>query len=347
MENWISERYEKWKTHFKNIETSYDANDFPVMFTVEESKTISISDLPLCDREICIVKGNGRFVNVHQFFGFIKKIDAGVTIFISYDFRLNDWDLPLSPIYHVDLLKRVIEWRKEKDGNITDITTGYNEHSTYLRYRFTPSVEESISLFEVFQLAKEIDDWGRNIVFELQEIVGNFHLKISEEYSISNFLNNNQLLEGVENELDSNKKGKLLEDLISRLFGSINGFEINDRVRTETEEIDILILNKSKESIWQKESPLVLIECKNWSSKCGKNELVLFKEKIKNRYGRAKIGFFISWNGFKETFDKESLRSSQDDIVVIPVTGRDIIEGMKTSDFGTVVEKWWMNMVSK
>jgi len=205
----------------------------------------------------------------------------------------------------------------------------------------------SLILTATSLIGKEIDEWARNIVFGLQEIVGNFHLKISSEYSILHYLNNTELLDGVQNELDPNKKGKFLEDLISRLFGSINGFEINERVRTETEEIDILILNNSNESIWNKESLLVLIECKNWSSKCGKNELVQFKEKIKNRYGRAKIGFLISWNGFNETIGKELLRSSQDDIIIIPVTGKEISEGMKAPDFGAVVKKWFMDSVSK
>lgn len=342
MKNFIQDRYEKWRSFFKDTE-SLDPNIFPVMFTVEESRSILIENLPSSDRQINIVNEE----NILQFFGYISKNNSELKITIWYDFKLNDWELPLSPLYHVDLLKRLIEWRKEKDGNISEVTIMPRENSIYLSYTVIPSLSNSISLFEVYKTGKEIDEWARNIVFELQEGVGKFHLKISADYSISNFLNNTELLNRVQDEVDSNKKGKFLEDLISRLFASINGFEVNERVRTETEEIDILILNNSNESIWNKESLLVLVECKNWSTKCGKNELVQFKEKVKNRYGRAKIGFLISWNGFNDTIGKELLRSSQDDIIIVPVTGKEVIEGMTAPDFGVVVKKWFIDSVSK
>ncbi len=144
---------------------------------------------------------------------------------------------------------------------------------------------------------------------------------------------------------DSNIKGRLLEELTHKFFSFVDGFEIIERLKTETEEIDLVILNKSTIPIWQKESSLILVECKNWSSKCGKNELVVFKEKIANRKGRAKIGFFVSWNGFAETFTKEDLRSSQGDILVVPVTGKNVVEAINSS-IEEHIEKWWVNATS-
>ncbi len=346
MKELITERYERWKRHYKDDEiVNVDPNMYPVMFSVEEAHSILIEELPSSSREIAIVSDANKR-QVYQFCGSLQKESDDITIFIWYNFKPEEWTLPLSPIYHIDLIKRVVEWKKENDSNLRDLSiVKSNENS--ICFSFTPSIEKSASLFEVFAIGKEIDEWCRATVFELQNIVGDFHLKFSSQYSVSNLLDNNELLNRIINESDSNKKGQFLEELISRLFQSIPGFDVRERVRTATEEIDILILNKSSESIWNKESSLVLIECKNWSSKCGKDEFVVFKEKLANRYGRAKIGFLVSWNGFAKTIDQELLRSSQSDVIIILVTGQQVIEGMKSPNFGDVVEKWWMNSLSK
>lgn len=155
-----------------------------------------------------------------------------------------------------------------------------------------------------------------------------------------------KLIDRVGTEKNASIKGQLLEKLICTLFREVRGFEINERVLTKTEEIDIVILNKSDKDPWRKESPVMLVECKNWSSRCGKNELVLFKEKILNRKGRASIGFFISWNGFAKTFAKEDLRSSHCDILVVPVTGEQIIQAVAQSSFQQSIEEWWLTAIS-
>ena len=155
-----------------------------------------------------------------------------------------------------------------------------------------------------------------------------------------------KLIDRVGTEKNAGIKGQLLEELICALFTEVRGFEINEkRVRTQTEEIDIVILNKSDKNPWKKESPVMLVECKNWCSRCGKNELVLFKEKILNRRGRAKIGFFISWNGFANTFAKKDLRSSQGDILVVPVTGEQIIQAVAQRSLQQSIEEWWLTAV--
>lgn len=92
---------------------------------------------------------------------------------------------------------------------------------------------------------------------------------------------------------EPNRKGKALETLVAALFSSVEGFSEQDRnVNTETEEIDIVFCNESSYPTWQKEGTLILVECKNWLSKrVGKNEFVLFKEKMENRAGPLQFGF--------------------------------------------------------
>lgn len=69
------------------------------------------------------------------------------------------------------------------------------------------------------------------------------------------------------------------------------------------------------------------------SGKCGKDELVLFKSKLRNRVGRVSCGFLISWNGFAETVTKEMLRGSEGTALVVPVEGSHLRAAVLDGDF--------------
>ena len=57
-------------------------------------------------------------------------------------------------------------------------------------------------------------------------------------------------------------------------------------------------------------SPLILIECKNWTAKIGVPELRVFESKIRDRGALCKIGVFVSMSGFTKPF-LERLKSFQ------------------------------------
>ena len=125
------------------------------------------------------------------------------------------------------------------------------------------------------------------------------------------------------------------------MFSSVLGFVVTGRVRTETEEIDISVVNDSAEPRLRREGALILAECKNWTGKCGKNEFVIFHSKLENRSQRCTLGFLISWNGFSETITKEMLRGSREQILVVPMTGEDIRSAVRSGDFArTLLERW-------
>ncbi|OAM87307.1 hypothetical protein AW736_23930 [Termitidicoccus mucosus] len=119
-----------------------------------------------------------------------------------------------------------------------------------------------------------------------------------------------RMLSAVENSEDSRAKGTALEKLLTALLKGVPGFEVQKGVRTLTEEIDVKVLNSNPDPRWR-DTPIVLVECKNWSGVCGKNEVVLFQAKLENRRGRAKLGFLVSWNGFARTTAHELLRGSR------------------------------------
>lgn len=150
-----------------------------------------------------------------------------------------------------------------------------------------------------------------------------------------------KLVESVEAAASTDDKGRTLEELASRLFERIPGFAVTGRIRTATEEIDISIVNDSAEPRLRRESALVLAECKNWMSKCGKNEFVIFRDKIESRKRRCSLGFLISWNGFATTVTKEMLRGSREETLIVPVTGQEIRATVRSGDVVKELAKWW------
>jgi hypothetical protein len=106
------------------------------------------------------------------------------------------------------------------------------------------------------------------------------------------------------------------------------------------------VLNDSSEPRLRREGAIILAECKNWTSKCGKNEFVLFHQKLENRNQRCSLGALISWNGFAETVTKEMLRGSREGILVVPLTGEDMRQAVRTGDFLNVLLMSWDRAVN-
>jgi hypothetical protein len=94
-----------------------------------------------------------------------------------------------------------------------------------------------------------------------------------------------QLWEKMITTKSKNRKGKLLEKLMSTLISRDESFAIADvNLRTKSEELDIVVENNGLRSFFsQLKSPIILFECKNWSSKIGAVEIRNFAQKVQNR----------------------------------------------------------------
>lgn len=94
---------------------------------------------------------------------------------------------------------------------------------------------------------------------------------------------------------------------------------------------------------------MILVECKNWTKKpAGKNEYVAFREKLENRRGRAKLGFFISGKGFAKTFGLEDLRNSKTDLLIVPVDLKHLIEMIeKQLNYADELQKLYVQATTK
>lgn len=138
--------------------------------------------------------------------------------------------------------------------------------------------------------------------------------------------------EAAQRESDANRKGKLLEDLMVLLVKTIPGFNhVFVRRQNDIEEIDILIRNESADPLWHHEGPYFLVECKNWSKPVEARELSVFMQKLKNRYGRCRLGFFVAPGGFTGPF-KEDLRLRREGDFFIVVIDREALRGLIESN---------------
>lgn len=194
-------------------------------------------------------------------------------------------------------------------------------------YGDVPKTVEAMKRGALGFLAKEAD-FKDIIIFEVNEFIRTFHLIADRELLI-----NAKYAEALHN-TNSQIKGKALEDLLASLFASIEGFtEIDRNVKTETEEIDLVFRNDSLDPKWQKESQIILVECKNWhSQRVGKNEFGLFQLKIENRFNRCKLGFLVCVEEFAGTVTKEMLRSSKSELLIVPINGEELHQLVEAKD---------------
>jgi len=126
---------------------------------------------------------------------------------------------------------------------------------------------------------------------------------------------------------DPIKKGEALETFCVEFFSQIEDLSVIDRnIRFQNEEIDILLKNNIDKPFWQHfKSPSILIECKNTSKPMPSKDIVLFKEKIRNKTNMVKLGFIISINGFTKNVRTEILKAQMDNITLGLITKDDII----------------------
>jgi ActR/RegA family two-component response regulator len=148
-----------------------------------------------------------------------------------------------------------------------------------------------------------------------------------------------ELWASARSETDRNRKGKLLEDVVKRLFRATPGFErVDTRLRNDSEEIDVVVENRATDAPWRGDtSGYFLAECKNWSSKCGSAEFRGFYEKLTTKYGRARTGFLIAPGGFTDEFHTARAKHGGEQVLVIPVDAPDLERWIASDDRLTVL----------
>ena len=237
--------------------------------------------------------------------------------------------------YYMDLLTESLRRleRQYPEINLEDFS---NDRDVHFFLRFSVNVNSDLSINDAIGKVREVFDLLNN---SLEEIVSSLRVFVEKRYSDLEQKIQDKWDDSLKAQ-DSNQKGKSLEELLVLIVSTINGFIPSHRIRTQTEEIDVSVRNESKDPFWSKFTPFILVECKNWSSSCGKDELVLFREKLVNRFGLSHLGFLVSVNGFRETVDKEILRGSKGEYLVVPVDGDNLRELIFSTDRSIILKSF-------
>lgn len=141
-------------------------------------------------------------------------------------------------------------------------------------------------------------------------------------------------------ERDRHRRGLVLERLMSLLLKTIPGFErLDTRLRNEVEEIDVLVQNGSADPFWQKESPYLLVECKNWSKPVGAKELRDLWGKMESRYARCRLALLVAPGGIAGTVRELQLRKAERDQLVLLLGPGDLEELVRRPDRGEVLKE--------
>lgn len=248
------------------------------------------------------------------------------------------WYEPLGLEQYMDLVRRAVETRHRLRGDVELINHDDDGAYIHLRYSIRTGTSDPRTAYE---RAKKISEEIEEAAQQAADEVGKRIAEVAARLSGWGTEPLDALVEKVSTGTTADDKGRSLEELASRLFEQVPGFSVGGRIRTATEEIDISIINDASEARLRREAALILAECKNWSSKCGKDELVVFREKMENRNRRCTLGFLISWNGFTGTVTKELLRGSREGALIVPMTGEDIRAAVRARDFMRTLLSCW------
>lgn len=248
------------------------------------------------------------------------------------------WYSPLGLEQYLDLVRRAVELRQRVRGDVEVVS--YEDDGAYIHLRFRiRSIEHRLD--NAYAAIRKVEEEIVETAEQAADEVGSRIAEVAARLSGWGSNNLDALVDAVDAAQSADQKGRALEELCVRLYSSVAGFSVTQRIRTETEEIDISIVNGSNEPRFSREGAVILVECKNWTARCGKNDFVTFLSKMANRSRRCSLGFLISWNGFTETVTKEMLRGSREEGLIVPLTGADIRAAVRNSDFAATLLKHW------
>ena len=279
----------KWeKKELQEYLNQFIHSDEPVHFRPHETEGILVSDIPV-DVEIEICELDAKGIRHIELEGTFKKQNGKLYLNMAHDWYRKWWTAPLGMAHHINLIKRLVEFRQKEEKNIEGIE--FDDEGDWCHLYYSIAIPDNTkTLYQAYDFGLDFSIWKDRILHSVQNRIGSIVNEIANEYSSFKSLEFPELIERVGNETNSNIKGRLLEELMCKFFSFIKGFEVIERLKTETEEIDLVILNKSTAPIWQKESSLILVECKklvrqmwkktNWSFLRKKFAIVRVEQKL-------------------------------------------------------------------
>jgi hypothetical protein len=130
-------------------------------------------------------------------------------------------------------------------------------------------------------------------------------------------------------------KGQRLENLVCFLMSQVRDLSVVEHdLRTATEELDVVVQNRalSGRSWMLPGSPLILVECKNWSTSVSQKEVSAFMLKAMGKRGTVRLGLMVGWNGYTSDAELQEIRFASGEITIALLTAAHIAEWVETRD---------------
>jgi hypothetical protein len=253
----------------------------------------------------------------------IREEGGSYRAYVSDEISPEYWLGSVNARLYLDLVHKCIQ---SKLGTVDDLTIddfdNTNDIMVRLEYSFPVN---GTNLNELFERATEIQ---HDLELPADLVVSDVTRSLaasSEKILRGHYADPLELVARIDAAASSADKGSSLELLMEALFAQVPGFVIFQRdLRTETEELDLAIINGSSDPIYSKEETIIIVECKNWTATVGRPDFSILMDKMTQRRTRCSLAFFISWSGFTETVTTQSLRYSHDRNMIVCLTGDDI-----------------------
>jgi hypothetical protein len=127
------------------------------------------------------------------------------------------------------------------------------------------------------------------------------------------------LLDRCHKATDTNLKGRTLELLTAVLLSQVNGFEVNPiGISNRSQQMDVIVHNRNTAGVLGR-SEVVIAEAKNWSNPVGTTEYFSVYRKIETRFGRSRLGYFVTTDRFTAGVELERLKDAKGQILVVPL----------------------------
>jgi hypothetical protein len=232
---------------------------------------------------------------------------------------------------------------KAAGGPVGEVTADDSDDvMIFLSYEVNlpPSLTRSSTLLDAFNAARDVDARVAKPVDDLAERVNRLIARSQLSLVSGAHATLEKLIGSVEGGGSGQERGRALEALLAYAFNQVDGLNVQSvNCRTETEEIDLVVLNDSREVPLSREGSLILVECKNWSDHVPRREVSTFEGKIANRGGRCTVGYFVAWNGFTADARTELLRLSRSQFTIAPIEGAELVESLRGGAFGALLQQ--------
>ena len=140
-------------------------NEEPVFIDPEDSKQLLTEDIPKdVIIEISTVKDNVHHIELE---GSIQWSNEILCIHMAHNWYRKWWSAPLGMPYHMDLMKRLIEFRQKESGDVGGIEFTDDGDWCHLYYTILPP--KMSTLHEVYEYGLSVSRWVDSIVDEAQE----------------------------------------------------------------------------------------------------------------------------------------------------------------------------------